>query len=236
MFDLEQSISQWRTAHSSQGAANTDALNELESHMRDEISALLTRELSAEEAFLVTVLRMGAPQDVAAEFAKVDCRVVWMNRLKWMLAGYLLTNLGSLTFTFSTRLLEVLASDVGISTGATALIACYGPIALFAIVGIAIFKSRLMAQLRRVAERSRRYFSVASIVFGCCAAILMMNCVSFMCEVTIFSPPSRNVHLWQFTAYRNSLITVLGPMAAVVLLFSLRQSHREKAVAPGGVE
>ena len=71
MFDLEARVREWTDALRSRGAFRDEDVVELESHLRDEIDALAKTGLSAEEAFLVAEHRVGRPEALAAEYAKV---------------------------------------------------------------------------------------------------------------------------------------------------------------------
>lgn len=71
MFDLDARVREWTDALRSRGAFRAEDLVELESHLRDEIDALVKTGLSTEEAFLVAEHRVGRPEALAAEYAKV---------------------------------------------------------------------------------------------------------------------------------------------------------------------
>jgi len=62
-------------------------LDELELHLRDSIAMLLAGGLSEEEAFLVSLRRIGKGADLAAEFGRVNQLSVWLDRSLWMLVG-----------------------------------------------------------------------------------------------------------------------------------------------------
>jgi hypothetical protein len=59
----------------------------MESHLRDAVDQLRTAGLTDEEAFLVATRRVGSAQALEAEFAKINGRSVWLDRLLWMLVG-----------------------------------------------------------------------------------------------------------------------------------------------------
>lgn len=75
--ELETQIGQWRgyvRGHRSIGTADVD---ELEHHLRDQIADLREGGLSADEAFLVSVKRMGRLDDVSREFAREHSERLW---------------------------------------------------------------------------------------------------------------------------------------------------------------
>ena len=80
MFDLEQAISEWRRRMLAAGIKTPMTLDELESHLREDLDREMQLGLSGEEAFQVAVKRIGTPVSLKCEFAKVA-------RRKWVLLG-----------------------------------------------------------------------------------------------------------------------------------------------------
>lgn len=70
MFDLEQSIAEWRQQMLAAGIKTPAPLEELESHLREEIERQIQSGASAQEAFRRTVLQIGQPKELKAEFAR----------------------------------------------------------------------------------------------------------------------------------------------------------------------
>ena len=94
MFQLEQAIKDWKADFSSDGTMTPEAVDELECHLRDSIEILSgSAKLSEEEAFLVAQNRLGIPQKIGNEFAKVNQRQVWLKRAILFISGYLLISL-----------------------------------------------------------------------------------------------------------------------------------------------
>jgi hypothetical protein len=71
VFDLDARMREWTDALRLRGAFRAEDIVELESHLRDEIDALAKTGLSGEEAFLVAEHRVGRPEVLAVEYAKV---------------------------------------------------------------------------------------------------------------------------------------------------------------------
>lgn len=71
MFDLEKSVRTWTDGLRARKAFRDEDIVELESHLREEIDGLAKLGLSGEEAFLVAEHRIGRPEALAAEYAKV---------------------------------------------------------------------------------------------------------------------------------------------------------------------
>src|SRR6478752_1984063 len=86
-FELESAVREWRNRLSQSPQFRAENLNELEAHLRDSVAMLCSQRLTDEEAFLVATHRIGAGAALESEFAKVNAREVWLNRVMWMLLG-----------------------------------------------------------------------------------------------------------------------------------------------------
>jgi hypothetical protein len=102
-FDLNRAIQCWRENLAQSPAFRSENLNELESHLRDSIISLEARGLSEAEAFEIAAKRIGKGGALEVEFAKVNQRAVWLDRILWMLVGIQLWGLVSAVSTFITR-------------------------------------------------------------------------------------------------------------------------------------
>ncbi len=74
MFDLERAISEWRRQLIAGQVKSPEILDELESHLRDDIEQRMRSGLPATEAFDLAVRQMGAAEDLNTEFAKIQKR------------------------------------------------------------------------------------------------------------------------------------------------------------------
>ncbi len=81
MFDLEPQIRKWRRHVQSAGSLGVQDVEELESHLRDSIDDLAERGVSVEEAFIISVRRMGDADALHNEFAKVSTENIWRQLL-----------------------------------------------------------------------------------------------------------------------------------------------------------
>ena len=89
MFDLNREMTVWRNnLNQSETLSQTD-VDELESHLREEIESLKSAKLSDEEAFMIAAHRLGSPEKLADEFAKIDQGGALRQRLSWMIIGIL---------------------------------------------------------------------------------------------------------------------------------------------------
>jgi hypothetical protein len=70
MFDIETAIADWRRQMLAAGVKNPNVLEELESHLREDMELQMRTGLSAEQAFGIAVQRIGQPAALRDEFAK----------------------------------------------------------------------------------------------------------------------------------------------------------------------
>jgi hypothetical protein len=103
MFNLEQSIAEWRRQMLAAGVKAPATLEELESHLREDLAALLRAGVPGEQAFPLAVSRLGNPAPLRTEFNKLKrkaCRPVLIGSWLWIGAVILMVvQLSSLQFT-----------------------------------------------------------------------------------------------------------------------------------------
>jgi len=85
MFDLEQSIAEWRQQMLAAGIKTPVPLEELESHLREEIEQQMKSGLSAQPAFGIAVGKMGQALELKREFKKTGAPMEMQKIIK--LAG-----------------------------------------------------------------------------------------------------------------------------------------------------
>src|SRR6185369_937853 len=90
MFNLEQSISEWRRQMQSVGVKNPDIVDELESHLREDLARRVQSGEAEEEAFESAVQGVGQASLLKQEFAKIGGKK-WacLSKLKGIIAGAL---------------------------------------------------------------------------------------------------------------------------------------------------
>ncbi|KXP11039.1 hypothetical protein AXK57_06625 [Tsukamurella pulmonis] len=74
---VDAQVRQWRGYLEGRRRLRVEEVDELESHLRDQISDLEARGLDGDESFLVAVKRMGAADAVAHEFAREHSDRLW---------------------------------------------------------------------------------------------------------------------------------------------------------------
>src|SRR5687768_1012643 len=74
---LEEQIAQWRAYLRRRQAIHRPDVEELEGHLRDQLTALTKAGLAGDEAFLVAVKRMGSLDALSREFARAHSERLW---------------------------------------------------------------------------------------------------------------------------------------------------------------
>jgi len=74
---LEEQIAQWRAYLRRRQAVHGPDVEELEGHLRDQLTALTDAGLAGDEAFLVAVKRMGSLDALSREFARAHSERLW---------------------------------------------------------------------------------------------------------------------------------------------------------------
>src|SRR5215472_8945701 len=72
MFDFEQAIAEWRRKMTAAGIKTPVPLEELESHLREEIDRQIRAGLTHEQAFALAVERIDQGTQLRQEFGKVE--------------------------------------------------------------------------------------------------------------------------------------------------------------------
>lgn len=77
MDSLDTRIGEWRTAILRGRAVNANDADELEGHLREQVADLEQAGLSSEEAFLISVRRLGQVDQLTAEYAREHSDRLW---------------------------------------------------------------------------------------------------------------------------------------------------------------
>jgi leader peptidase (prepilin peptidase)/N-methyltransferase len=88
MFDLEKAIGDWRRQMLVGGVKTPVPLEELESHLRDDVEDQIRSGVGVPQAFEAAVLRIGRPGALKNEFAKADVlKQALRRKLVWISMG-----------------------------------------------------------------------------------------------------------------------------------------------------
>jgi hypothetical protein len=82
MFDVDDAIAEWRRKLRASGIESPALLDELESHLRDDVEMQIGGGTTAQEAFAAGVARMGEATLLQDEFAKVGWPIFSRERVR----------------------------------------------------------------------------------------------------------------------------------------------------------
>jgi hypothetical protein len=135
MFDLEQHIREWRQAQAAALGGRAEAIDELESHLREEMNRLVQSGLAMEKAWDTALTRLGAPGQLAIEFGKLPTRP-----FDWLPARVILGIYISLAIGLAWLLsVQWLGGKAGLLLGAHVLTVTLGYTAAFAVGALAVW-------------------------------------------------------------------------------------------------
>jgi|GEM_PF-1806722 len=107
-FDLNAAFSDWRDQLQQSPHFRSENLNELEAHLRDSVTVLQSKGLTADEAFMIGSRRVGSAETLADQFAAENGERGWRNHLRRLMHQFknpALHILVTLYFTFGCWLL-----------------------------------------------------------------------------------------------------------------------------------
>jgi hypothetical protein len=183
MFTVEQAVENWKNELRQKQTVMESDIEELESHLRDEMERLKSLGLSEQEAFLIAVRRIGDTTQMAAEFAKVNTAAIWKTRFLWMVVGILMLRILTSCANFLSNAGVMLGHQLaGISWLATGILSAVVQtiillILLYIFYAIAV-KTTLFHQVRK---RS----AVISMVIVFVLSSLVGASSSFFCKVLL---------------------------------------------------
>ena len=145
MFNLEQSIAGWRRQMLGAGIKSPVPLEELESHLRDEIERQMKSGMSEPEAFKTAVEKIGRANLVQSEFKKVeertgsrDCKL--LKTLVVILTSLIALGMGCMVLFKSGFVIRIM---LGMGLGFEL------PVVLLALVKSGVLNSEKLVSLRR---------------------------------------------------------------------------------------
>jgi hypothetical protein len=114
MFNLDKAIAAWRRRMAVCGVRDTDLLDELEAHLRDDIGAREDVGIPLEAAFESAVASIGRPQELQAEFSKLK-HTAWPRFLRICCYAFPACMLGINFWTLLAYEISTLQRTVGIA-------------------------------------------------------------------------------------------------------------------------
>lgn len=90
MFNLNNRILNWKNSLKSRDSFTNENIDELESHLNEQICDLNLAGLNDEEAFWVAQKRIGTIQNLDIEYTKVNSLNIFKKKIHWMLTGVIM--------------------------------------------------------------------------------------------------------------------------------------------------
>jgi hypothetical protein len=192
MFNLEQSITDWRKQMLAAGIKSPVPLEELENHLREGIERQMKSGRAEAEAFTLAVQNVGPSSGIQAEFEKVEAIV---EALKW--------KHGQIFFGVSVGLLQIilvgsvlLNSEMQLDDRLSGLGAIATSYMLAIITGLVVY--RISPAIHSTRKRQ--------------AIIVMGGGVPVMVWSSIFAPFVLTGHEFPFAGWLTSVLWCLCPM------------------------
>jgi len=241
MFDLNEKISMWRNNLAQSETLGSSDIEELESHLHEEIEQLKTLKLSDEEAFLVATHRLGGTDSLSTEYEKINRGSIFRRRLSLMITGILTYLLATHFTTAVSKSCVLLAAKSGITgsgiTGHRSLgFIGFGSqiLILLTTFFLGYFICRLIIQ-RPGFKKQTKQLTTRMRLLKVLLVFLIMTVVTLWLRSPIpgFRPGiiSIQVDVAQALTYTKFLWSVFLPIILVMLLINLRKpnSHGVKS-------
>ncbi|MFB0554235.1 MAG: hypothetical protein ACETWQ_13085 [Phycisphaerae bacterium] len=237
MFDLNEQIIKWRSnLAQSQTLGNSD-IDELESHLREEIENLTSLKLSDEEAFLIATHRLGSTDSLAEEYEKINRGVKFRHRLFWIATGVL-------GYFLATYLADAFSIALSVSSGSmdynTGIVFIVSKIMFWSIIVFLCYQlykgdfDNLKIRQLLSSFKGKCIFCAALVI-----AIIMLYCV-VLCvaadiysrfEITKWIMDHRDLEIIEvFWGYLRLVWSVVLPILLVMLLIKLRRKDLPQEV------
>ena len=233
MFDLNEEIAEWRSNLAKSEAFDASAVNELESHLREEIESLLSLNLSEEEAFWVARRRLGGAGELGCEFAKINRSAVLRVRLFWMAAGVLGYMLAVQSGAAASKLGVLLAAFGGLRGPGLGIVHVASQMVVLGAVLYLCY--RVCRKICDTPGFSRWAGSVTEriILFAALGLLVFMLATTRICAIGVpgFIGVEECARVAIVRAYTQLALGLLLPMFTVILMVLLRRSKSHEAGA-----
>ncbi|NLX07790.1 MAG: hypothetical protein GXY33_21840 [Phycisphaerae bacterium] len=237
MCNLNDRICRWRSALAAGGSCSGQDLDELESHLREQIGRLVETDLAEDEAFLVARHRLGDPASLSEEFAKVNAGAVWRSRVFWMAGGFLAIEMISQFAGLLSRVCALAGLHAGLSPETSGWFSAGGRVLALAFAfgaAWAVLSGKTLKLRRRLSELTSGASLKARLILLVPAVLIIVfgagTMLTAMASNRLLRPEDLgDVYMKQ--AYFHSAWSVLLPLAMAVLMVVLSRRKIETAEA-----
>ena len=231
MFNLNEKIINWRGNLAQSETLGSSDIDELESHLREEIEQLTALNLSDEEAFLVATHRLGSTDSLAAEYKKINSGMKFRRRLSLMITGILAYLLATHFVISVSRGCVWLAATGGIRGYTLGIIGFISQILTlvatfffgYCICKLILNRPGFRKQINRL--KTKLILLISLLVF---LIIITVSRIFFPVMVLRIMKPQEYGQVAQSLALTRLLWYVLLPALLVIMLIKLRKPDLHK--------
>lgn len=233
MFDLNKEILRWRNNLGESDTMDASTVDELESHLREEIGSLVALGLSEEESFWLARRRLGGAGDLSCEFAKVNRSAVLKGRLFWMAAGALAYMLAVQSGAVASRVGVLIAAFGGVRGPGLGIVSVTSQMAV--LTAMLYLAYRVCRRICSSQGFSRWADSVTEriILFSGLAMFVVMLATARIIPVGLpgWIGVEECARVTIVSAYTQLALSLLLPAVMVVAMIVLRRSNSQEAGA-----
>jgi hypothetical protein len=125
MFELKIAIANWRRKMTAAGIKSRDVLDELESHLREDVDQQMRSGVTAERAFREAVRRVGAGDQLKQEFGKISVTQPQFSRRKMRVGCLAMAVFVFAVETWTLIIYDVTPTERFLGVALVSIIACY---------------------------------------------------------------------------------------------------------------
>jgi len=225
MFDLNEQIIKWRSNLAQSQTLGSSDIDELESHLREEIESLKCLKLSDEEAFLVSTYRLGDTARLSDEYAKINRGKRFRQNVSWMITGILTYLLATHFTTAISKDCVLLAANSGITGHRSLGFIGFGSqiLTLITTFFLGYFICRLIIQRPGFKKQIKQLTTRMRLL----TVLLVFLIMTVVCRIPVpaFRPMNIQVNVTQALTYTKFLWSVLLPVILVMVLINLRKPN-----------
>lgn len=209
-FNLEQQIAEWRSDLSHSDCLSKEDLNELESHLLDEIEQLNTLSLSPREAFLIARDRIGSKQDLQTSYTK--SKSLWF-LFKTRSVLYLQAALMLFILTLLARLVEFTTAYVmhyfvlPLNTGTYLYLGTYLSITIIGFVTLRYFYGQSTKPNSRISFTG--YLTITILMLTACSMGIALYMTQTALPMEYFTVIINGQYLWSAGFLATVLISII---------------------------
>lgn len=231
MFNLNEQIKKWRdNLNVSQSFESTD-IDELDSHIREEIERLILSGLSEQEAFLVASNRLGQVDFLSEEFAKVNAGIIWRKRFFWSGIVVLIWIVMNLIVNSLSQIFVSIAALIGARGYTLNIIDNFSKVILFVLAVIVLFSIAKQKNLYNLLRKiMNNFWSQVILLF----AVLIIVIVTYALGVFSSLINAKLLSAQEFgqISMINSFVSLIWrifmPLALIVGIILVRPSRLHK--------